>query len=39
MKFDAIAICGDCTEYGNIEALYNFEDLKNDYGYLYSIEE
>lgn len=38
MEFDAIAICCDCTEYGN-GAACSLEDLKNDYGYKYPVEE
>lgn len=38
MEFDAIAICCDCTEYGD-GAACSLEDLKNDYGYKYPVEE
>lgn len=38
MELDIAAICGDCTEYGNNVA-YTFQDLVNDYGYLYPIEQ
>ena len=38
MEFDAIAICCDCTEFGN-GAACGFEDLKNDYGYEYPVSE
>ena len=38
MEFDPIAICCDCTEYGN-GAACSFDDLVNDYGYLYPSEE
>lgn len=38
MEFDAIAICCDCTEYGE-GAACSLEDLKNDYGYKYPVEE
>lgn len=38
MEFDAIAICCDCTEYGD-GAACSLEDLKNEYGYKYPVEE
>ena len=38
MEFDPIAICCDCTEYGD-GAACSFDDLANDYGYLYPSEE
>lgn len=40
MEFDPIAICCDCTEYGdkNICAM-SFDDLVSDYGYLYPVDE
>lgn len=38
MEFDAIAICCDCTEYGE-GAACSLEDLKDDYGYKYPVEE
>lgn len=38
MEFDAIAICCDCTEYGD-GAACSLEDLKNHYGYKYPVEE
>ena len=38
MKFDPIAICCDCTEYGDNTPL-SFNDLIYDYEYLYPIEE
>ena len=38
MEFDPIAICCDCTEYGD-GAVLSFDDLVNDYGYLYPAEE
>ena len=38
MEFDPIAICCDCTEYGE-NAACSFNDLINDYGYLYPVEE
>ena len=42
MEFDPIAICCDCTEYGDgkmVNAVLSFDDLVNDYGYLYPSEE
>lgn len=39
IEFDPIAICCDCTEYGEYGAICSFKDLINDYGYLYSDEE
>ena len=38
MEFNPIAICCDCTEYGE-NAACSFNDLINDYGYLYPVEE
>ena len=38
MEFDAIAICCDCTEYGD-GAACSLEDLKDEYGYKYPVEE
>ncbi len=38
MEFDLIAICGDCTEYGE-NAVCSFNDLISDYGYKYPVEE
>lgn len=38
MEFDAIAICCDCTEYGD-GAACSLEDLKNEYGYKYPVDE
>ena len=38
MEFDPIAICCDCTEYGENTA-YSFNDLISDYGYKYPVEE
>jgi len=38
MEFDAIAICCDCTEYGD-GAACSLEDLKNEYGYKYPVNE
>lgn len=38
MELDVIAICCDCTEYGE-NTVCSFEDLKNDYGYLYPVDE
>nr|DAZ42732.1 MAG TPA: hypothetical protein [Caudoviricetes sp.] len=35
MELDVIAICGDCTEYGDYcENVYSFSSLIADYGYL-----
>ena len=38
MAIDAVAICGDCTEYGE-GACCSFDDLINDKGYAYPIED
>lgn len=38
MELDAVAICGDCTEYGE-DACCSFDDLINDKGYAYPIED
>ena len=38
MEFDPIAICCDCTEYGE-NAACSFDNLISDYGYKYSVEE
>lgn len=38
MEFDAIAICCDCTEYGDWAAC-SLEDLKDEYSYKYPVEE
>lgn len=38
MEFDPIAICCDCTEYGE-NAVCSFDDLISDYGYKYPVEE
>lgn len=38
MEFDAIAICCDCTEYGD-GAVCSLENLKDEYGYKYPVEE
>lgn len=38
MELDVIAICCDCTEYGD-NVTCTFQDLVNDYGYLYPIEQ
>lgn len=38
MEFDVIAICCDCTEYGE-GAVCSFDDLINEYGYKYPVEE
>lgn len=34
MEVDPIAICGDCTEYGEDGAACTINDLVADYGYL-----
>lgn len=40
MELNCIAICCDCTEYGEGEgAVYSLSDLINDYGYKYTVEE
>ena len=38
MELDVIAICGDCTEYGNYSS-YDFQDLINNYEYIYTKNE
>lgn len=38
MELDVIAICCDCTEYGE-GAVCSFNDLINEYGYKYPVEE
>lgn len=38
MEFDPIAICCDCTEYGE-NAACSFDWLISDYGYKYPVEE
>ena len=38
MELDVIAICGDCTEYGTYSSC-DFQDLINDYDYIYTKEE
>ena len=38
MELDVIAICGDCTEYGKFSSC-DFQDLINDYDYIYTKEE
>ena len=38
MEFDPIAICCDCTEYGE-NAAGSFDCLISDYGYKYPVEE
>ena len=38
IEFDPIAICCDCSEFGENCAL-SFSDLINDYGYLYPVDE
>ena len=39
MEFDPIAICCDCSEFGNNHCELSFDDLINDYGYLYPVDE
>ena len=39
MEFDPIAICCDCTEYGEHGAARSFSDMINDYGYLLDRDE
>ena len=39
MEFDPIAICCDCSEFGNEYCELSFDDLINDYGYLYPVAE
>lgn len=38
MELDVVAICCDCTEYGK-GAACSFDDLINEYGYKYPVEE
>lgn len=38
MELDCIAICCDCTEYGD-GAACSFDDLIGEYGYKYPVEE
>jgi hypothetical protein len=38
MEFDPIAICCDCTEYGN-GAACSFDDLIYNYEYLYPVDD
>lgn len=38
IELDCIAICCECTEYGE-GAACSFSDLINDYGYNYTVEE
>ena len=38
MELDVVTICCDCTEYGD-DVVCTFQDLVNDYGYLYPIEQ
>lgn len=38
MELDVIAICCDCTEYGE-GAACSLDDLINEYGYKYPVEE
>ena len=39
MEFDPIAICCDCSEFGDDHCELSFDDLINDYGYLYPVDE
>lgn len=39
MDFDPIAICCDCSEFGGHGAALSFDDMINDYGYIYPVEE
>lgn len=39
MEFDPIAICCDCTEYGDHGAVCSLADLVNDYGYIYTVKD
>lgn len=39
MEFDPIAICCDCSEFGDNHCELSFDDLINDYGYLYPVAE
>ena len=38
MELGVIAVCGDCTEYGKFSSC-DFQDLINDYDYIYTKEE
>lgn len=38
MELDVIGICCDCTEYGE-NAACSFDDLINEYGYKYPVDE
>lgn len=38
MELDVISICGECTEYGK-HSTYDFNDLIDDYGYIYTKSE
>lgn len=39
MEFDPVAICCDCTEYGDFGAACSFNDLISDYKYKLDVEE
>ena len=39
MEFDPIAICCDCTEYGEHGAVYSFDDLIREYDHVLDLEE
>lgn len=39
IEFDPVAICCDCSEYGEHGAILSLNDLANDYGYLLNREE
>ena len=39
MEFDPIAICCDCSEYGEHGAALSFDDLISDYSYLLDRDE
>lgn len=38
MEIDVIAICCDCSEFGN-NCTLSFDNLIDDYGYMYTFEE
>ena len=38
MELDVIAICCDCSEYGE-NCTLSFDDMINDYGHMYTFEE
>jgi hypothetical protein len=39
MEFDVIAICCDCTEFGDHGAALDFDSMISDYGYLLNRDE